>query len=66
MMNSTTYKQNDQGEEEKEDLLPGMPDHIKLKLIDLVNNLDNVENVINELEVKSLNNNIHSTVSFKK
>ena len=52
-----------QSKENNEDLLLGMPDHIKMKLIDLVKNLDNVENVINEIEVKSLNNNLHSTVS---
>ena len=52
-----------QSKENNEDLLLGMPDHIKMKLIDLVKNLDNVENVINKIEVKSLNNNLHSTVS---
>ena len=64
--NNTNDADNDQqqSKENNEDLLPGMPDHIKMKLIDLVKNLDNVENVINEIEVKSLNNNLHSTVSI--
>lgn len=37
-----------------DDILPGVPDHIKVKLFELVANLDKVESVVNKIESKSL------------
>ena len=37
-----------------DDILPGVPDHIKVKLLELVANLDKVESVVNKIESKSL------------
>ena len=44
-----------------EDILPGIPDHIKLKLADLVTHLDKCEAIVNKVDSKS-NKDLQSTV----
>ena len=63
LVNANKVENNDQmaEEEEVEDLLPGIPDHIKLKLADLVTHLDKCETVINKIDSKS-NKDLQSTV----
>jgi hypothetical protein len=48
-------------EAHKEEILPGIPDHIKLKLADLVTHLNKCEAVIESIGSKS-NNDLQSMV----